>query len=141
MIDCHERSRLLTHNVLAHESLIVARLRRMYVYGLEVEDIVQEVYARLFALPSFDTIKFPRQYAMQIATSIIIDHVRRTRIVPITSTGDLDRLDVMSPEAGPDRHLESREEVAEIERHLARLPATTREILVLRRVEGLSQKE
>lgn len=139
--DFRERGRWLARNLLPHEPLIRARLRRIYVHGLEIDDIIQETYARIASLPSVESIRQPRQYAIQTATSIIIDHVRHSRVISINSTGDLDQLDVVTPEPNPEEQLEFRQEIAEIAKALATLPEKCRETLILRRVEGLSQQE
>ena len=139
--DFRERGRWLARNVLPHEPLIRARLSRVHVYGLEIDDIIQETYARIVSLSSLESIRYPKQYALQTAASIIIDHVRHSRVISINSTGDMEQLDITSPEAGPEQQLEFREEIAQIAYFLASLPETTRETLILRRVEGLSQQE
>ena len=139
--DIREKGRWLARNILPHEPLIRARLRRVHVHGLEIDDIIQETYARIVSLPSFESIRYPRQYAIQTATSIIIDHVRHSRVISIQSSGNLEQLDISAPEAGPEKQLEFREEIAEVARFLASLPQTTRETLILRRVEGLSQQQ
>ena len=63
--DFRERGRWLARNLLPHEPLIRARLKRIYVHGLEIDDIIQETYARIVSLPSLDSIRQPRQYAIQ----------------------------------------------------------------------------
>jgi RNA polymerase sigma factor (sigma-70 family) len=136
-----EKSRWLARNILPHEPLIRARLKRMHVFDLEIDDVVQETYARIISLPSFDTIRHPRQYAIRTATSIVIDHMRRSRVISIKSSDDLERFEVADDEAGPDAQLEFRDEIAQVARFLALLPETTRETLIMRRVDGLSQKE
>ena len=59
----------------------------------------------------------------------------------ILSSDDLERFEVADDEAGPDAQLEFRDEIAQVARFLALLPETTRETLIMRRVDGLSQKE
>ena len=139
--DFRERGRWLARNLLPHEPLIRARLKRVYVHGLEIDDIIQETYARIVSLPSLDSIRQPRQYAIQTATSIIIDHVRHSRVISINSTGNLDQLELATPEPNPEEQLEFRQEIAEIAKALATLPEKCRETLILRRIEGLSQQE
>jgi RNA polymerase sigma factor (sigma-70 family) len=51
------------------------------------------------------------------------------------------RLEVCTPEPSPEQQLEFREEIALVAQSLAQLPERTREVLILRRVEGLSQQE
>jgi len=139
--DFRERGRWLARNLLPYEPILRARLKHVYVHGLEIDDIIQETYARIVSLPSLETIRHPKQYAIQTATSIIIDHVRHSRVISITATGDLDNLDVVTLEPGPEEQLEFRQEIAEIAKALATLPEKCRETLILRRVEGLSQHE
>jgi RNA polymerase sigma-70 factor (ECF subfamily) len=140
-IDFQDRGRWLARNLLPHEPVLRARLRRMNVYGLEVDDVIQEVYARIVSQPVLDAIQYPLQYAIRTATAIAIDHMRHTRVVPINAVGSLEQLEISAPEASPEQQLEFREEIAAVNRLLAQLPQRTREVLLLRRVEGISQRE
>lgn len=99
------------------------------------------MYARIASLPSLDAIKSPLQYASQTATAIVIDHMRRSRVISINAAGTLEQLEISAPEASPEQQLEFREEIAIVAQSLAQLPERTREVLLLRRVEGLSQQE
>jgi len=139
--DLRERGRWLARNVLPHEALIRAKLRTVSVYGLDIEDIVQEMYARILSAPSLDAIRFPRQYAIQTAKAIIIDHVRHSRVISITSSGSLETLDAAMPEANTEERLEFQGEILAVADALAQLPEMCRETLILRRMEGLSQRE
>lgn len=139
--DFREKGRWLARNILPYEPLIRARLGRLQLYGLEIDDIIQEIYARIVSLPSLDSIRHPKQYALQVANAIIIDHIRHSRVISINAGGNLEQLDISSPEAGPEKQLEFREEIFQVAHFLAALPPTTRETLILRRVEGLSQRE
>lgn len=139
--DFRERGRWLARNVLPHEALIRARLRDMCLYDLDVEDVIQEMYARFMSLPSLESIRYPRQYALLTARAIIIDHVRHSRVVSITSTGDLESLEIPEPDAGCDERIEFQQEIRAVTAALEQLPQICRETLILRRVEGLPQKE
>jgi RNA polymerase sigma-70 factor (ECF subfamily) len=139
--DLRERGRWLARNVLPHEALVRAKLSAISVYGLDVEDVIQEMYARILSVPSLDTIRYPRQYAVQTAKSIVIDHVRHSRVISITSSGSLDALDTPVQEANTEERLEFQGEILAVADALAQLPELSREVLILRRMEGLSQKE
>ena len=139
--DLRERGRWLARNVLPHEALIRAKLSTITVYGLDVEDVVQEMYARILSAPSLEAIRYPRQYAIQTAKAIVIDHVRHSRVISITSSGSLDTLDAPMPDANTEERLEFQGEIQAVADALAQLPETCRETLILRRMEGLSQKE
>jgi RNA polymerase sigma-70 factor (ECF subfamily) len=136
-----ERGRWVARNVLPHEPLIRARLKRAYARGLEIDDVIQEMYTRILAVPSLESIRFPVQYAIRTAKSVIIDHIRRSQVVSIVSSGNLEQLDIPAPEVGVQERMEFQEEIREVASEIAKLPEVCRETLILRRVEGLSQKE
>jgi RNA polymerase sigma factor (sigma-70 family) len=139
--DFRERGRWLARNVLPHEALIRSKLNTICVYDLDVEDVIQEMYARLLSLPTLDTIRYPRQYAIQTAKAIVIDHVRHMRVISITSSESLDTFDMPMPEANTEERLEFQGEIQEVADALAQLSVMCRETLILRRMEGLSQRE
>jgi RNA polymerase sigma-70 factor (ECF subfamily) len=139
--DFRERGRWLARHVLPHEALIRAKLRDMSLYDLDVEDVIQEMYAKFLTLPSLESIRYPKQYALLTARGIVIDHVRHSRVVSITSTGNLETLDIAEPEATSEQRMEFQQEIQAVTAALQQLPKMCRETLILRRVEGLSQKE
>jgi len=139
--DLSDRSRWLAINVLPHEALIRSKLRGMRAYTLDIEDVIQETYTRMLSVPGLETIRHPRQYAIKTAKAIVVDHVRHSRVVSIASAGRSDSLDVPEREANAEERLGFQEEVAAVEEALAGLPEKCRMTLLLRRVEGLSQKE
>jgi len=139
--DLSKRAHWLALNVLPHEALIRAKLKDIRVYDLDIEDVIQETYTRMLSVPSLETIRHPRQYAVQTAKAIVIDHLRHSRVVSIASGGRVEGLDVPEREANAEERLEFQEEVVAVADALARLPEMCRETLLLRRVEGLSQKE
>ena len=139
--DYRERGRWLARNVLPHEALIRSKLRAMCLYDLDIEDVIQEMYARFMTHAALDSIRFPRQYALLIARGIIVDHVRHSRVVSITSSGNLELLEIAEPEASSEERIEFQQEVRVVLAALDALPKLGREILILRRIEGLPQKE
>jgi RNA polymerase sigma-70 factor (ECF subfamily) len=116
-------------------------LKRREVVGLDVDDIVQEVYARLVALDSVDHIINPRTYAFRVASSILINHTRRQKVVSIDSAGTLEQLDLAADEPSPEKVAVDRDQLRWLERTLAQLPPRVSEVFRLRRIEGFSQHE
>ncbi|MDR3526345.1 MAG: sigma-70 family RNA polymerase sigma factor [Rhizomicrobium sp.] len=142
MIDrFHERTKWIEQNIMPHELQIRAWLSRNRVQNLDVDDIIQEMYARIASQTNLEEIRIPIRYAMQVAYSILVSHVRRMKSVTITSRADLDELGLPSLEASPEDELAQRDELREVEEALATLPERTRAILLLRRVDGLSLRE
>jgi len=140
-LDIRERAHWLARHVLPHEPLVRSRLKRVYSADLDIDDIIQEMYARILSTPNMEAIRYPKQYAVQTAKAIIIDHLRRTRVISIVSSGSMEHLDIALPETSAEERLEFQGEIEEVAGVLAQLPKIFRETLILRRVEGLSQKE
>jgi RNA polymerase sigma factor (sigma-70 family) len=137
----HERTSWIARNVLPHESAIRAWLKRNRIFDLDVDDIVQEMYARIVSLESFEAITDPKRYAFQVANSIVIDHARRSRIVSIFSIGNVEDLGLASTELDPEEKASFDDEIKQIASVIGTLPERTREVLLLRRVAGLSQRQ
>ncbi len=118
-----------------------AWLRRRRVSGLDVDDIVQETYARLAMLDDVSGIRNCRSYFFQAAQSVILSHVRHQRIVPIYAVDDVELHGMAGQEASPEVQAVDRDALFRIARIIANLPDQPRRVFVLRRVEGLSQRE
>ena len=140
-LNFQERGLWLARNVLPHECAIRASLRRTCGKDIDIDDVIQEMYTRILSVPSLEAIRSPRQYAIQTAKSIVIDHMRRSRIVSISLCGSLDQLDIPDPDVTAEEHLEFQDEIQEVMAALAQLPRRPRETLILRRIEKLSARE
>lgn len=99
------------------------------------------MYARLAALDSVEDIRNPRQYAAQTAISIALNLARHARVVPMIPFADFEEFGLASPDPSPERAVNSQDELRELENSLLELPPLCRTAFLLRRVEGLSQKD
>lgn len=136
-----ERTLWLMQHVLPHEPALRAWLKRKPAGTLEVDDIVQETYAILAALESVDQIRNPKNYCFQTAYSVIVTHLRRSRIVAIRTMADVDLLGVMIDEPSLEQQIADRDELRQVAEAIASLPEKCREVFTLRRVEGLPQRQ
>src|SRR5258705_9474674 len=136
-----ERAIWLGRQVLPHEPALRAWLRRRRLGGLDVDDIIQETYSRLMTAESVQHVHDARSYTFQVAGSVVIDHLRRMKVVSIASVPDLDYLEVVSDEPSPERQVIDRDELHRLAGVIARLPGRVREVFTLRRVFCLSPRQ
>jgi RNA polymerase sigma factor (sigma-70 family) len=136
-----ERAIWLGRQVLPHEPALRAWLSRRRLDGLEIDDVIQETYTRLISAESVSHVLDPKSYAFQTAGSVVIDHLRRMKVVSIASVPDLDYLEVVSDDPSPERQAIDRDELHRLAQAIAGLPPKVREVFTLRRVYGLSQRE
>src|SRR6185312_3367391 len=81
-----------------------------------------------------------KPFVFAVARNLVIDHVRREHVVSIESVSDPDAVETAAEEPGPDRSAIARDELRRLEDALDRLPPRSRETMVMKKVDGLSQK-
>ena len=135
------RTQWFLRNILPHEPALRSWLARRQPIGLETDDIIQQAYAILADLETVEDIRFPRAYLFQVARSVITSHVRRARVVSIHTMDDLTQLDQADDCPSPERIAIDRDQLRRLAQAIGAMPAKTQEAFILRRVEGLSQRE
>lgn len=136
-----DRTRWFLRNILPHEPALRGWLVRRQPLGLDADDIIQESYAILADLDQVDDIRNPRAYLFQVARSVITRHIRRARVVAIHTVEDLSELDRADDRPSPEQIAIDRDELRRLAQAIGAMPAKAQEAFILRRVEGLSQRE
>lgn len=136
-----ERARWLAAHVMPHEPALRAWLGRRAYLGIDVDDIIQETYTILVGKACVRAIRDPRAYTVQTAYSVMVRHLRQTRVTPIDAMGELAALNTATDAPSPEAVTSARQQLRLIQDAIAALPRQTRQAFVLRRVEGLSQQE
>jgi RNA polymerase sigma-70 factor (ECF subfamily) len=127
--------------VLPHEADVRRWIARTVRSREDVDDIVHEAYCRLASLDAVSHIVNPRAYFFQTARSLVLERIRRTRIVRIEAVAEIDALNIVDDEPSPERNVAARRELERVRRLIAGLPAKCRRVFELRKIDGLSQKE
>ncbi|HVZ29858.1 MAG TPA: sigma-70 family RNA polymerase sigma factor [Asticcacaulis sp.] len=127
--------------ILPHEAGLRQWLTRLGVKTDERDDIIQEVYCRLLRLERFDHIEDPRAYLFHSARNIVLQQVRRNRVVSIMTVQNLDELGVADRRPSPETQTSARHELTQVLGLIGGLPERCRQVFELRKVHGLSQAE
>ena len=135
------RVRWLAREILPHEQDVRIWLKRSLVTSNDVDDVVQEAYCRLANLKAVEQIESPRAYFFQTARSVVLEQMRRARIVRIDAVTEIDALRIEWDEPSPERIAGGRKELERVMKIVATLPERSRRIFEMRRIMGLSQKE
>ena len=127
--------------ILVHEAALSNYLRRCWPYRDDLHDLRQEVYVRVYesAGKAFPTA--PKSFLFTTARNLMADRLRRNRVVSIETVGDFESLNVLVDEVTPERWSGGRQTLKRLAEAFDRLPPRCREVVWLRRVEELSQKE
>jgi RNA polymerase sigma factor (sigma-70 family) len=127
--------------VLSHEEILMRFLARVWPHRDELADIRQEAYARVYEAALKCRPQAPKAFLFTTARHLMADRVRRERIVSIRAGGDTEFLNVLVDEISPEQHVSATEELVRLAHAFDRLSAKCREVVWLRRVKELTQKE
>jgi RNA polymerase sigma-70 factor (ECF subfamily) len=127
--------------ILPHEAALMRYLARVWKSPPDIPDLRQETYVRVYESAARKRPRAPRAFLFTTARNLMVDRIRREKVVSIEYSQDLDTLDVSIDELSPERRLSARQELQRLTEAFDGLPAMTRAVIWLRRVEGLSQRE
>jgi len=127
--------------ILAHEAALMRYLNRTWPQRNEIHDLRQEIYIRIYEAAGRARPAAPKSFLFTTARNLMADRVRRSRVVSIEAIGDSATLNVMVDEVSPERRLDGRQELRRLGQALNTLPPKCREVVWLRRVDEMSQKE
>ncbi len=127
--------------ILVHEDSLVLYLRRCWPQRDDIHDLRQEVYVRIYEAAGKARPAMPKSFLFATARHLMTDRLRRGRVVSIETVGDFDSMNVLIDEISPERRLGARQVLRQLAEAFDRLPDRCREVVWLRRVEELPQKE
>jgi RNA polymerase sigma factor (sigma-70 family) len=128
-------------HVLPHESAVRVWLRRWTGREQDVDDVIQEAYCRLAAMQDITHVGNGRAYLFQTTRNIVLEEVRRSKIVRIDNLTDMGSLSIVDETPPVDRIVGGARELQRVQELIERLPLKCRRVFVLRRIHGVSQRE
>lgn len=134
-------SKWFADEVRPHESSLRSYLRSVFPSLPDIDDLVQESYARIIRARETGTVSYAKAFLFTTARNAALDFFRRRKVVVIDGVADLEELSVV--EDGPDASetLNKQQELALLAAAVRDLPERCRQVLTLRLLYGYSQKE
>ena len=136
-----ERAIWLARQVMPHEAGLRGWLARRGIAECDIDDVVQETYAKLVTLPSVDAVRDPRSYTYQVALSVHVTNLRKSNVIPIKVIPQFEQANIAASDPSPEQIAADRGELDQLAAALAKLPERCRAVFLARRVEGLSHRE
>lgn len=130
--------------VLPLEPVLMRFLRRNWRHEDDLADFRQELYANLYeAARKNGRPAQVRAFVFIAARNLLINSMRRSRVIPIDQVANLSELNVsgVMDMLTPEREASADEDLRRMQTAVNRLPPRCREVLWMRRIEGMSQKE
>ena len=136
-----EHADWFAEEVQPHESSLRSYLRRVFPSLPDVDDLVQESYARLIRAKQAGRISYAKAFLFTTARNLALDLFRRRKIIPIDAVADIS--EELAAEDGPDsaETLNRQQELHLLSEAVQALPDRCRQVLTLRLLYALSHKE
>jgi RNA polymerase sigma-70 factor (ECF subfamily) len=136
-----EDNRWFAEEVQPHESTLRAWLRHRFPTLTDTDDLVQESYARLFRARETGLVANAKNYLFATARNAALDIFRHEQVLPMQPLADVERMPLPDSEPGVAETVSHDDELALLAEAIRALPERCREVLVLRKLHGLSQKQ
>ena len=136
-----ENTRWFTEEVQPHESSLRSYLRAVFPSFPDVDDLVQESYARLIHARETGTVGYAKAFLFTTARNAALDFFRRRKVVFIESVADLSALPIAEDRPDVAASVNKQQELAMLSAAVGDLPERCRQVLTLRLLYALSHKE
>jgi RNA polymerase sigma factor (sigma-70 family) len=128
-------------HVLPHEAAVRSWLKRWTGRAQDIDDVIQEAYCRLAAMDDVTHVSNGRAYLFQVTRNIVLEQVRRSKIVRIDNLTDTSFLNLIDEAPSVDRVVSGARELQRVQQLIEGLPPKCRQVFILRRVHGVPQRE
>ena len=134
-----EQTRWFAEEVHPYDAQLKSYLRSSFPTIRDVNDIAQETYLRIWKARLAQPVRSTKSFLFTIARHLAFDTIRRNRVSPISAVTEMPSSPVMDLGPGGVDIVCSREEIALFVEAIDTLPSRCREIVILRKLKGLSQ--
>jgi RNA polymerase sigma-70 factor (ECF subfamily) len=136
-----DQARWFAEEVHPHDAQLKAYLRGAFPAVRDVDDVVQESYLRIWQARAAQPIQFAQAFLFKIARHLALDHVRREKIAPFLSVGDSAASSVLEPGPNAADTATAQEKLRMLADAIEHLPARCRQVVILRKLQSVSQRE
>jgi RNA polymerase sigma factor (sigma-70 family) len=127
--------------ILPLEPTLTRFLRRNWTDEAEIADLRQEAYVKIYEAAQHAKPTAPKAFLFKVIKNILVDRQRRNKVIPIGSLNDLEGFASVSDEASPEQNAAAKQEITRLQEALDTLSDRVREVVILRKVHGMSQRD
>jgi RNA polymerase sigma-70 factor (ECF subfamily) len=136
-----DQARWFADEVQPHEAHLRKWLGARFPAVADHDDLVQESFLRLLRARTAGPIENTRAFLFTIARNVALSQIRHRRRLYPDGVAEIESGVVPDDRADTAEAVARRQEVGLLHEALAALPERCREVLVLRRIHGMSQKD
>lgn len=136
-----EQARWFVDEVLPHEPKLRAWIRARFPAVSDAEDLVQDAYARLLRARASGPIANARAFLFVTVRNLALNRLRHLGYERPAGMTEIDPLSVLDDTPGAPERLAHQEDFQLLIEAIQSLPDRCRQVITLRKIYGLSQKE
>lgn len=121
--------------------MLRAWLRSQFRDASEVDDVIQEAYARVLQTFANGEVRSPKALLFITARNLQLMHLRRRQVVSMEPIAESDLAGILDDSVDVAAAVAHSQELELLTCAIQSLPERCRQILTLRKIYGLSQKE
>jgi RNA polymerase sigma-70 factor (ECF subfamily) len=127
--------------VLPHEAALRTWLSGRFPFLRDIDDVIQECYARLCRARRTGSIACPRAFLFVTARNLALNHLRHQRCAQSETGADCHFGDMLDEGITVAESVAHAEDLQLLIAAIHSLPGRCRQVMTLRKIYGLSQKE
>ena len=124
-----------------HAAALRAWLRGTFPVLPDPDNVVQESLTRVWRVRQSRAVPSPKALLFTTARHLALDELRRRKIAPIEPLAEIEGLSVLDDGATAADATAHHQELELLNQAIQSLPTRCRQVLTLRKIYGLSQKE
>lgn len=134
-------SRWFAADIEPHAPALRSWLQGRFSSLTDLDDIMQEAFSKVCQAHQTVGITSPRAFLFTTARNLALDRLRRHQIVKIESLAEIESLSVYSDKDGVAETVAKNQELELLTQAIQSLPDRCRQVLTLRKIYGISQRE
>ena len=136
-----EQFRWFADQLQPHEAMLRAWLRAQFPSVADVDDLVQESFIRVLRAHTEKPIDSPKAFLFATARNLALMQLRRQRTARTDSLAENDLSGILDENSDVPGAVARAQELELLTQAIQSLPARCRQILTLRKIYGLPQRE
>lgn len=136
-----EQARWFAEHLQPHEAMLRAWLRGQFPRVTDLDDVVQEAFLRVLQAQAIQVIEAPKAFLFATARNLALGRVRHQKVAGDFALAESELSGVLAESADVAQEVARAQELELLTQAIQSLPTRCRQIITLRRIYGLSQKE
>ncbi len=136
-----EQSQWFVDAVLPYEAGLRRWIHSRFSAIRDVDDLVQETFSRILKVRESGPIPNPQAFLFVVSRNLAINRLQRMNLDYPPDSRGIDPRELVDEMAGPFDSTALREEIDDLVSAFQSLPERCRQVMTLRKIYGLSQKE